>query len=190
MSLRDRANQVLDGFDAKNDKINGYEGLPEGEYLMVVEKVSRSNFDQLAVIAQVLEGDHTGQNEFINLGLDEVTKAGKPLPDFVIDRSIKTVATLGAVLGVAISDEAWDDMGILVDAFKAAEGKQFMMTLKLRENKKRPEYPYKEYEFEEVKEDPFTQETPEIKDEDLPFGNNPDNGEPEAPVDENSELPF
>lgn len=170
MSLRDRAKNVMSNFDATKDEINGYEGLPAGDYHMAVENVQRTDNDQLSIKAQVVEGDNTGRIEFINIGLDEVTASGKPLPDFVIDRNIKTVARLAAVLGVAIQDDAWDDMGIMVHEFSKSMGKQFNMTLKLRENKKNPQYPYKEYEFEEVKEDPFdAKDAPEVSDDDVPF---------------------
>ncbi|CAJ1186237.1 hypothetical protein CPEBRM1_ABPJDJAI_00872 [Companilactobacillus paralimentarius] len=170
MSLRDRAKNVMSNFDATKDDINGYEGLPAGDYHMAVEAVQRTDYDQLSVKAQVIEGDNTGRIEFVNIGLDEVTSTGKPLPDFVIDRNIKTVARLAAVLGVAVTDDAWDDMGIMVHEFSEAVGKQFQMKLKLRENKKNPQYPYKEYEFEEIKQDPFeTNDTPEVSDDDVPF---------------------
>lgn len=170
MSLRDRAKNVMSNFDATKDDINGYEGLPAGDYHMAVENVQRTDNDQLSIKSQVIEGDSTGRIEFINIGLDEVTAAGKPLPDFVIDRNIKTVARLAAVLGVAITDDAWDDMGIMVHVFNQAVGKQFTMTLKLRENKKNPQYPYKEYEFEAVKDDPFeADKAPEVSDDDVPF---------------------
>ena len=176
MSLRDRAKNVMDNFDASKDDINGYEGLPAGDYHMAVESVQRTDNDQLSIKSQVIEGDSTGRIEFINIGLDEVTSTGKPLPDFVIDRNIKMVARLAAVLGVTVTDDAWDDMGIMVHVFNEAVGKQFKMTLKLRENKKSPKYPYKEYEFEEVKDDPFDEaKAPDVKDSDLPFGDTPAN---------------
>lgn len=170
MSLRDRAKNVMSNFDATKDEINGYQGLPSGDYHMAVENVQESDYGQLSMKAQVIEGDNTGRIEFINIGLDEVTASGKPLPDFVIDRNIKTVARLAAVLGVAISDDAWDNMQIMVHEFNKAVGKQFKMTLKLSENKKKPQYPYKEYEFEEIKEDPFdAKDAPEVSDDDVPF---------------------
>ena len=170
MSLRDRAKNVMSNFDATKDEINGYQGLPSGDYHMAVENVQESDYGQLSMKAQVIEGDNTGRIEFINIGLDEVTSKGQPLPDFVIDRNIKTVARLAAVLGVAISDDAWDNMQIMVHEFNKAVGKQFKMTLKLSENKKKPQYPYKEYEFEEIKEDPFdAKDAPEVSDDDVPF---------------------
>lgn len=186
MSLRDRAKNVMSNFDATKDEINGYEGLPSGDYHMAVENVQETDYGQLSMKTQVIEGDNTGRIEFINISLDEVTSTGKPLPDFVIDRNIKTVARLAAVLGVAISDDAWDNMQIMVHEFNKAVGKQFKMTLTLRENKKNPQYPYKEYEFEEIKEDPFDPaQAPEVKDSDLPFGD-----QPQAPLDSNGERPF
>lgn len=191
MSLRDRKNAVLDGFDPKKDKINGYEGLQEGKYHMVVEQISATKFGQLSVRSQVLEGAEQGQIDFINVGLDETKQNGEPLPDFVIDRNIKTIASLAAVLGIALTDDAWDDIQKMVDEFQAGEGKQFNMDLTLSENKKRPEYPFKSYEFEEIAEDPLEQTAPEIKDEDLPFGNTPAQTDKDMLADmDDDEAPF
>ena len=193
MSLRDRKNALeAQGFDPKKDKINGYEGLEAGKYHMVAESISASKYGQLAVRAQVLEGEGQGRIEFINVGLDETKRNGEPLPDFIIDRNIKTIDSLASVLGVAISDDGWDDIQKMVDEFQAGEGKQFYMDLTLSENKKRPEYPYKSYEFEEVAQDSFEESVPEVKDEDLPFGDQaaPAPTDADAPVDANGERPF
>lgn len=145
---------------------------------------------QLSVRAQVIEGEHSGQNEFINVSLDETKRNGEPLPDFIIDRNIKTIASLAAVLGVALSDEAWDDIQEMVNEFQKGEGKQFNMDLTLKENKNNPAYPYKTYEFEEVAEDPYEQTTPDVTEDELPFGNTPKEDTPQAPLDENGERPF
>jgi len=166
MSIRDRAKKALDGFTV-DSKTTGYQGLVNGTYEMIVESVQHSDYDQLVVKASVIDGDRAGTNEFINLGLDEVKSDGSPLPDFVIDRNIKTVAKLGLVLGVPISDEAWDDMNQLVEEFKEAEGKTFSMTLELSENKKRPQYPYKSYDFDVLEN--AAPEPIDIDDSDMPF---------------------
>lgn len=169
MGLRERAAQIAGSYDASKDEINGYEGLPAGDYQMIVVNAQRSNLDQLSIRAEVLDGsENDGRVEFINLGLDEVTQSGKPLPDFVIDRNIKTIMRLGLVLGIAVTDEAWDDVGVLVKEFEPAVGKQFMMHLTLKENKNNPSYPYKEYEFDAVEQDPNDLNGVEVDDNDLP----------------------
>lgn len=189
MSLRDRKNALeAQGYDPKKDKINGYEGLPEGKYHVIAEQISPSKYGQLVVRTQVLEGEYQGRIEFINVGLDDTKQNGEPLPDFVVDRNIKTISRLAIVLGVALTDEAWDDVQKMSNEFQVGEGKQFNMDMALSENKTRPEYPYKSYEFEEVVDDPFDKnEAPEVKDEDLPFGNN---APAPTPMDKNGERPF
>ncbi|APX73133.1 hypothetical protein M5C72_08575 [Companilactobacillus allii] len=169
MGLRERAAGISKGFDASKDDINGYEGLPDGEYRVFVSNVQHSDYDQLSIKATVVEGENDGRIEFLNLGLDEVTSSGKKIPDFVIDRNIKTIMKLGLVLGIAITDDAWDDMNLLVEEFKPAVGKQFIMHLENRENKKNPAYPYKQYEFEKYVEDPNESNGIEISDDDVPF---------------------
>ena len=181
MSLRDRANQIKDNFNPE-EKINGYEGLPAGSYNVVVEKADLTKWGSFSMKVSVMDGDYAGRVEFIQVSLDENSASGKPLPDFVIDRNIKTLAKLAFVTGVTIDDESWDDINLLPNDFADAVGKTFVMELGLRENKKRPEYPYKEYEFEtldtpetideqEPVADPFADsgDEVEISDEDMPF---------------------
>ena len=181
MSLRDRANQIKDNFNPE-EKINGYEGLPAGSYNVVVEKADLTKWGSFSMKVSVMDGDYAGRVEFIQVSLDENSASGKPLPDFVIDRNIKTLAKLAFVTGVTIDDESWDDINLLPNDFADAIGKTFVMELGLRENKKRPEYPYKEYEFETLDApetideqkpaaDPFANngDSIEISDEDMPF---------------------
>ena len=189
MGLRERAAQITGSFDAAKNKINGYEGLPAGDYQMIVQNVQHDNLDRLSIRSVVIDGtENDGRIEFINLGLDEVTPSGKPLPSFVIDRNIKTIMKLGLVLGIGITDEAWDDVGQLVKEFEPAVGKQFIMHLTLKENKKNPSYPYKEYEFDAVKEDPNDLNGVEVDDNDLPDALS---GTPTTTTDDNNnDTPF
>jgi len=167
MSIRDRAKKVLDGFTV-DSKITGYQGLGVGDYEMIVENVQQSNFGQLAVRVSVIDGEYAGRKEFINLSTDEIKQDGSPLPDFVIDRNIKEIGKLGLVLGVPVSDEAWDDMTQMVEEFKEAEGKTFIMNLlKLSPNKKSPSNPYKEYDFDVLEN--AVPEPIDIDDSDMPF---------------------
>ncbi|GKQ42942.1 hypothetical protein RD055328_08650 [Companilactobacillus sp. RD055328] len=171
MSIMDRVKNVQETYNPETDSINSYEGLKDGSYNVVAASIARSDYDQLSVKAEVIEGDNAGMSEFINLGLDELKQDGSPLPDFVIDRNIKTISKLAYVLGVNISDEAWDDMGVLVETFKEATGKQFTMELKLGKNKKNPSRPYKNYDFEKLEGDPLADNSQpiDISDEDMPF---------------------
>ncbi|BAX67869.1 hypothetical protein [Latilactobacillus phage TMW 1.706 P1] len=170
MSIRDRVNSVKESWNVASDGINdGYQGLESGEYLVMAAKITRSDWDTVNVRAEVIEGENTGTNDFISLGVDELKKDGTPLPDFVIDRNIKTISKLAYVLGVDIPDEAWDDVGDLVEVFKPAEGGMFKMILTVKPNKKRPEYPFKEYDFEKVDANELPNTEIDVADEDIPF---------------------
>lgn len=190
MGLQDIAND-LKNFDAKNDKINvsNMNGLPAGEYEVMVEnaehKVYKSGFDCFAVTLNVVSGDRAGQKEFINTSFAEVSKNGKPIPDFVLDRNARMVMKLGALMGVTVSPEVFllpnetDIHEKLNELIHPEIGKLVHLTIKTRENKNDPDNPYKEYEFDEAEtkvETPDAGETPfsnsgqiEIDDEDLPF---------------------
>lgn len=171
MSLRDAMNNVAKDFDAKNDSINKFEGLPSGDYTVAVTKVEDSTApwgaEQLSFVLEVVEGEHAGSNEFLRIGLDEVTKTGKPNP--MLETNIRMIMKLAAVLGVEIPDQAWDDDSMvyenLAKVFQATIGKTMIMKLKIRPNKKNPDYPYRNYDFDEAEQP----ETPEVDDDGMPF---------------------
>lgn len=190
MGLQDIAND-LKNFDAKNDKINvsNMNGLPAGEYEVMVEnaehKVYGSGFDCFAVTLNVVSGEHAGQKEFINTSFAETTKNGNAIPDFVLERNARMVMKLGALMGASVSPEVFllpnetDIHEKLNELIHPEIGKLVHLTIKTRPNKKDPDNPYKEYEFDEAEtkvETPDAGETPfsngdqiEIDDEDLPF---------------------
>lgn len=158
MSLRDAMNNVAKDFDAKNDSVNKFEGLPSGDYVMAVTKVEDSTApwgaEQLSFVLEVVEGEHAGAKEFLRIGLDEVTATGKSNP--MLDTNIRMVMKLAAVLGVEIPDEAWDDDSMiyanLAKVFSPTVGKTLTMKLNVRPNKKNPQYPYRNYDFEEAEQ--------------------------------------
>lgn len=171
MSLRDAMNNVAKDFDAKNDSVNKFEGLPTGDYTVVVSKVEDSTApwgaEQLSFVLEVVEGEHAGSKEFLRIGLDEVTSKGNPNP--MLDTNIRMVMKLAAVLGISIPEEAWDDDSMvyenLAKAFASTVGKTMVMKLNVRPNKKNPQYPYRNYDFEEAAQ----MEAPEVADDDMPF---------------------
>lgn len=171
MSLRDAMNSVAKDFDAKNDSINKFEGLPSGDYTVAITKVEDSTApwgaEQLSFVLEVVEGEHAGSKEFLRIGLDEVTAKGKPNP--MLETNIRMVMKLAAVLGINIPDAAWDDDSMvyenLAKVFQETVGKTMIMKLKVRPNKKNPEYPYRNYDFEEAEQP----ESPEVDDDNMPF---------------------
>lgn len=146
MGLRDLANEVLAGFNPKTDDPNaGGTGLPDGEYDVTLDnvefKVYNSGWEALSLRHEVTIGEQQGQKEFINLGFSDKT------PDFVLQKNIKVVAKLAAVIGLQLTDEDWDDEESLANAFKEGVGSQFVLKITSSPNKKDPSNPYKNYDF-------------------------------------------
>ena len=154
MGLRDAAAKALDGFDRKKGNVNGFEGLPSGDYVVMIDNIREQETpwgsEQLSIRAQVLDGEHAGQKEFINLSLDETTSKGNPNP--MLGRNIKLIAKLASNSGIELQDEDWEDLGTLSEALAPAEGRTVLMHLTVSENKKNPQYPYRNYDFEEAEE--------------------------------------
>ena len=99
MSLRDAMNDVAKNFDAKKDSVNEFKGLPSGDYTVAVSKVEDSTApwgaEQLSFVLEVVEGEHAGSKEFLRIGLDEVTKTGKPNP--MLETNIRMVMKLSLI---------------------------------------------------------------------------------------------
>lgn len=196
MSLLDKAQEVLAGFDATKDSANSFEGLPSGKYTVIVNTidhyVSPKGWDGLRIITEVNSGDQVGTKDYNMFNFDEVTPTGKQVPDRVLSGHIKLVAKLANACGVKLKDEDWEDIDHLATAFNfgGAIGKIVKMDLDVRENKKNPQYPYKDYDFE-----PTGQPEPiEIDDANLPSNMtsaSPSNGNTNdaAPLDDD-DLPF
>jgi len=172
MSLRDMANKTLNSFDASKDKVNTFEGLPTGEYHILLEdfthRTTDSGWDGLSIVTSVIEGDLAGRKDYNSFNFDTVSANGKPIPDSVIDARIKLVAQLAWAIGVTLQDEDWESIDTLVSAFMEAKGRDLMMNLTVKENKRNPQYPYKTYEFKKSEETGFNNPV-DIDDSQLPF---------------------
>lgn len=167
MGLRDAATKALEGFDTKNGNVNSFAGLPSGDYVVMIDNIKNQDTpwgsEQISIRVQVLDGEHAGQKEFVNLSLDETTTKGKPNP--MLARNIKLIAKLASNSGIQLQDEDWDDLKTLANALAPAEGRTVLMHLTVTENKKNPQFPYKNYDFEEAE----APEEIDISDEDMPF---------------------
>ena len=171
MSLRDAMNKATEGFDPKNDSVNKFKGLESGKYTVVVAKVENHetpwNAEQLNFELEVVDGESAGQKEFLQIGLDELTSKGNPNP--MLETNLRLVSKLAAILGVEIPDEVWDDDTLIYEnlakAFAPAVGRTMIMDLKVRPNKKNPQYPYRNYDFDEAEQP----ETLEVTDDEMPF---------------------
>ncbi|CAI3484851.1 hypothetical protein CIRMBP1216_02330 [Enterococcus cecorum] len=171
MSLKDYAQKVLENFDPKKDNPNagGNNGLPEGEFDVVLNNVEfkvfeKSGWEALSITLEVTVGEHAGQREFINLGF------GEDLHEFVLSKNIKVVSKLASVIGLVLTDEDWEDEQTLAAAFKDSIGSQFIFNKELTPNKNNPTRPYANYDFAAYdEEDMQAIEAVEVSDEELPF---------------------
>ncbi len=170
----------IESFDPSKQKVQSFEGLPKGDYNAVFAKVSyqipnpgqsynpSNHFD-----FQILDGDYTGRHENMQLSFEEMTPSGKPVPDFVLTRNGRTLVKLFYILGVPFKLEAKDllDGNKIVDALTPAIGKKLIVHLDVRENKKNPDYPYRNYDFDPYMKQtsPINDITADISDDDLPF---------------------
>ena len=193
MSLLDALNEVKKSdFDPKKGKeYNAFENIPAGTYKVSLDGVThnaKGDRDFLMLSFMVIEGKYEGKTESVFPTLAQVTSTGKPMPQFVLARSISMLQVIGEMVDTPIPDsdfdhdsetDAYED---LKDTLEPAKGKVLMMTIKETPNKKNPDHPYRNYEFsraEQPKElpvdnnqDPFADQNNgiELADDDLPFG--------------------
>ena len=193
MSLLDALNEVKkSNFDPKKGKeYSAFENIPAGTYKVSLDGVThnaKGDRDFLMLSFMVIEGKYEGKTESIFPTLAQVTSTGKPMPQFVLAKSISMLQVIGEMVGTPIPDsdfdhdsetDAYED---LKNTLEPAKGKVLMMTIKETPNKKNPDRPYRNYEFsraEQPKElpvddnqDPFAGNTGsevEISDDQLPF---------------------
>lgn len=190
MSLLDALNTLKkSGFDAKEGKdFNPYQEIPDGEYLVSLDGVThnaKKDRDFIMFSFLVAQGEHEGQKETVFPSLAQKTAAGKPMPDVVIARSIAQIQLIGEAVGHPVPlkcfahESETDAYEEIVEELKGSVGKVLKLKKKTTPNKKNPDYPYKNYEFEKAEqpkiadvEDPFAEnqgDGVEIKDSDLPF---------------------
>ncbi|TPR40429.1 DUF669 domain-containing protein [Apilactobacillus micheneri] len=176
MSLADLVNNNLKDFDPKKDNINGGgNGLPAGDYKVSISEaghtVYKSGYDCLKFKFEVIEGEHTGESELMNVSFAETSKKGNPIPDFVLERNMKTILTLSELMDAGVTSDMFllgneTDIHVAIDKkIHDKVGVVVNMNISERPNKKDPSNPYKEYEFSEAKQP----ENIDIDDEDLPF---------------------
>lgn len=185
MGLLDAYKNATNGWDAKDGKLNESQLIPAGDYEVMLGKVDhpvyKSGWDCLRFDMQVIAGKFASRHEQLRISLATKTTKGKPMPEFVVSRNIRTIAKIGEMVGLEMKPEYFPDNETdayerLTAAFKPYEGKTLHMTIAETANKKDPDNPYRNYEFEPSK---INVETPEVtdpetgdtavSDDDLPF---------------------
>ena len=164
MSILNALQAVKDsGFNA-GDAINTSTGLESGIYPVRIKQADRQVFkgaERANIILEVVSGDHKDRLEFLELNFNDT------LPEFVLEKNGKILLTLIDILGVNPTKDQLQDTEGLVEYFQSQIGKQLKMDLKLTKNKKNPQYPYRNYEFSSLEENPFETDGGDV--DELPF---------------------
>lgn len=164
MGLLDTLQSVKDeGFDAKNDKVNQSSRLESGNYPVRLKSAqagqSKAGRDQIAISLEVVSGENKDRQELIFVSFDD------ELPPFVLEKNGRILLKIAAMVGVEFTKKDLEDEYSASEALSKGVGKQFKMELTTAPNKKNPDFPYRNYDFEPLedeKEDDFD-------DESLPF---------------------
>ena len=196
MSMTDILKKLNSGdFDPNEGKVKDETNIPDGTYNVSMSAVTHgvwknSRTDYLRFDMTVLDGKEAGRIEFITRTLAQKTSKGKPMPDFVLSRSIQTIKIIGAMVGYQVPDDPFitamtnetEAYEVLKNGFMPYVGKTLQMTIKSSPNKKDPDRPYRNYDFAKLaqpkvadvdsKQDPFADQKSgiELTDDDLPFG--------------------
>lgn len=152
-----------EGFDAKNDKINESQLLEAGSYAVRLKSAqagqSKQGRDQISISLEVVSGKDKGRRELIFVSFDD------DLPPFVLEKNGRILLKIAAMTGVDFTKKDLDDVYSASEALSKGLGKQFRMELTIVPNKKNPQYPYRNYDFEKLDDDVLTED----EDSELPF---------------------
>lgn len=149
MNLRDVANESLANFDPKKDNPNNTnDGLPEGQYDIVVDqaghRVYDSGFSAVAINAEVVQGEHTGRKELINIALEADYLQKYPN---LLKQNIQLISKLAYVTGTELTDEDWESEETVGQAFRGIVGEQFILHVSKNTSKKSGKT-FTNYDFE------------------------------------------
>lgn len=192
MSLLDAFNAVKEEkFDPNKGEVGDSNLIPEGTYNVSLDAVThgvwdKSQTDYVRFTLKVLDGEQAGRNENITPTLAETTSKGKEMPQFVLERSVKIIRVIGAMVGLEVSPKCFtgetesDDYEQIQNEFRPYLGKTLVMSVRNRPNKNNPDRPNRDYKFEKMEQpkkleigDPFEgQKTPDTegkKDDGFPF---------------------
>ena len=153
-----------EGFDPKKDNVQKSTRLESGKYPVRLKKVQagineKSGQDQLAITLEVISGPKAKMTETIFMSFDE------SLPPFVLEKNGRTLLKIAAMVNLEFMQSDLADVFTLSDALTKGIGQQFQMDLRIAENKKNPNYPYRNYDFAPLED----ASQPSIEEDDLPF---------------------
>lgn len=152
MSILNRLQAVKDSGFNPGDAINTSTNLETGIYPVRIKQAERREFngqERANIILEVVSGKDKDRLEFLELNFNDT------LPDFVLEKNSKILLTLIDILEANPTKDQLEDTEGLVEYFQSQIGKQIKMDLKLSKNKKNPQYPYRNYEFSKLDDNPF-----------------------------------
>lgn len=164
MNLQEMANQHLKNFNAATDNPNQMDdGLPAGSYDVVVDqaghRVYKSGYDAVAFNLEVVQGDHVGRKELINIDLDgEATQKY----EFLMKKNIQMISQMAYVCGIELTEADWESEDTVGNAFREAVGKQLILHVEKGQTKKGKDFT--NYSFEAYADDII-----DVDDSNIPF---------------------
>ncbi|MCF1614807.1 DUF669 domain-containing protein [Tetragenococcus koreensis] len=163
MGLLDTLQTVGKDFDAKKDNVNQSQRLEAGNYPVRLKSAqagqSKGGRDQISINLEVVSGENKDRQEIIFVSFDD------DLPEFVLEKNGRILLKIAAMVGVEFKKKDLEDEYAASEALSKGIGQQFKMELTVSPNKKNPDFPYRNYNFEPLKDE--TED--DFDDEDLPF---------------------
>lgn len=113
MGLLDAYKKATNNWNAKDGKLNESQLIPEGDYEVMLSKVDhpvyQSGWDCLLFDMQVIAGKFASRHEQLRISLATKTSKGKPMPEFVVSRNIRTIAKIGEMVGLEMKPDYFPD---------------------------------------------------------------------------------
>lgn len=167
MSLLDAFNEVKEQENKVSENSQGYRDLPDGTYTVTLDAAQygtrADNSAYLRFTFRACDGDYEGVTHSIFPTLAEVTKTGKPMPNFVLARSIREIVYLGEAVGITVPDKVFSVKETenaryeqIEQLFAPAIDKKLRLRIKTKPNLNNPAYPIKNYTFSKAPDAPAT----------------------------------
>jgi len=134
--------------------------LESGNYPVRLKSAERSvtkaGREQVVVTLEVVSGDSKDRTEMIFLSFDDT------LPEFVLEKNGRTLLKLAEFATVTFSNSDLADEETTAEALQRGIGNQFLMKLSVAPNKKNPDFPYRNYDFDSLVSDVIEEDLDEL----------------------------
>lgn len=135
--------------------------IPDGTYkvkLIDAYHGEKGGYEFFMFTLEVADGEYKGMRENIFTPLEQTTKAGKPMPEFVTERSLYHIRAIGYCVGLTVGLEhlaketTTEIYEALREAFMDYKGANLELTIYTTPNKNNPQYPYRNYRINKLNE--------------------------------------